>query len=77
MIYTIEKQLATIGSTGSAAKRLTVTSWNGNPAKLDLRTWRTVDGAEQPGKGLTLTTTEAAALADALNDYLRGLDNGE
>lgn len=67
--YTIEKHIADIGS-----KQLTLTSWNGNPAKLDLRTWRTVDGEQQPGKGLTLTTTEAAALADALKEYL---SNGE
>lgn len=74
--YTVEKTIATIGSSGNSEKRLTVTSWNGNPAKLDLRTWRTVDGEQTPGKGMTLTNSEAAALCEALAEYLKGADNG-
>lgn len=68
--HQIEKTLAEIGSTGSTAKRLTLTSWNGNPAKLDLRIWRTDEEPPKPGRGLTLTEEEAQALADALNAYL-------
>lgn len=37
MQYEVKKTIAEISSTGSTAKRLTLTSWNGNPAKLDLR----------------------------------------
>lgn len=70
--YTTEKTLAEISSTGSTAKRITLTSWNGRPAKLDLRVWRTDEnGNQQPGKGITLTDTEAAAAADALSEYLK------
>jgi len=69
--YTVEKTLAEISTSGSTAKRLTVTSWNGNPGKLDLRVWREdANGNQQPGKGVTLTPTEAAAVARAISDYL-------
>lgn len=70
--FRTEKQLAEISSTGSSAKRLTVTSWNGNPAKLDLRIWRTDEEPAKPGKGITLTDEEAKTLAAALNAYLEG-----
>lgn len=70
--FEIERTLAEISSTGSTAKRLTLTSWSGNPAKLDLRVWRTGEEPAQPGRGITLTDEEAAALAAALNDYLSG-----
>lgn len=67
--FRVESTLAEIGSTGSSAKRLTVTSWNGRPAKLDLRTWRTDTDPQQPGRGLTLSDEEARALLDALQRY--------
>ena len=70
--FRTEKQLAEISSTGSSAKRLTVTSWNGNPEKLDLRIWRTDEEPAKPGKGITLTDEEAKTLAAALNAYLEG-----
>ncbi len=72
--YQTERTLAEISSTGSSAKRLTVTSWNGNPAKLDLRIWRTDEEPAKPGKGITLTDAEAKTLADALNGYLSSLE---
>lgn len=72
ILWNTEKTLADISSSGSTAKRLTITSWNGRPAKLDLRTWRTDEnGQQQPGKGLTLTDTEAATLAQAIVAYLK------
>ena len=70
--FDIERQIADISTTGSSAKRLTVTSWNGNPAKLDLRIWRTDEAEPKPGKGITLTDAEAKILVDALNAYLEG-----
>lgn len=69
--FTVEKVIAEISSTAISAKRLTLTSWNGRPAKLDLRTWRTDEGdAPQPGKGITLNDEEAENLAAALNSFL-------
>ena len=68
--YQTETILAELSTTsGGSAKRLTLTSWNNNPAKLDLRVWRTVDGEEQPGRGVTMTTEEASILLTALTDY--------
>lgn len=68
--YSVEKELAELSSSGSTRKRLTLTSWGGRSAKLDLRTWRTVQGDEIPAKGLTLTDEEAWALETALAEYL-------
>lgn len=65
--YTVEREIATVGN-----KKLTVTRWGSNPAKLDLRTWRTVDGQETPGKGVTLSDEEAVTLHCALMAYLNG-----
>ena len=70
--FEIERTLAEISSSGSTAKRLTLTSWNGNPSKLDLRVWRTGEEPAQPGRGLTLTDAEATALTAALDAYLSG-----
>ena len=67
--HKVEETLAELSSTGSSAKRICLVSWNGNPAKLDLRVWRTVDGETKPGKGLTLTDEEAETLLTALTDY--------
>ena len=66
MQYEVKKTIAEISSTGSTAKRLTLTSWNGNPAKLDLRIWRIEgNGDSQPGKGV----------AAAISDYLGGAEH--
>lgn len=75
--YQTERTLAEISSTGSSAKRLTVTSWNGNPAKLDLRIWRTDEAEPKPGKGITLTDAEAQTLLDALQGYLSGAEGAD
>lgn len=70
--YQIEKTLAELSSTtGGTRKLLTVTAWNGRPGKLDLRTWREVNGEQQPGRGVTLNEEEADTLLSALQDYLR------
>jgi len=70
--YTIIQTLGELDSTASGKKLLTLTAWNGNPAKLDIRQWYTdKDGTEMPGKGITLTDEEAQALTDALTAYLQ------
>lgn len=70
MIYTVKETLATLSTTTSTAKKLTLTSWNGAPAKLDLRTWYETDDGERPGRGVTLTEAEAESLFNVLDDYL-------
>lgn len=70
--YEIQRDIATIGSTGAAVKKLSLISWNKYPAKLDLRSW--IDG--KPGKGLTLSAEEARTLLNALTAFLNE-DNPE
>lgn len=77
MTFEIEKQIAEISSTNSSAKWLTLTAWNGRPAKLDLRLWRTEDDEPKPGKGITLTDEEAQILLHALQAYFNGLQDAE
>ena len=68
--HKIERTIAEISSSGKGTKRLTLTSWNGQPAKLDLRTWITdASGKETPGRGITLTEAEAFTLAAELQVY--------
>lgn len=67
--FQTDRILAILSSTGSSEKRLTLTSWNKNPAKLDLRIWRTDEGDPKPGKGVTLTNEEAKTLYEALTKY--------
>jgi hypothetical protein len=44
-------------------KRLCLVAWNDRAPVLDLRLWY---GNDQPGKGMTLSQEETAALRDAL-----------
>lgn len=69
----IIKTLAEISSTDNGTKQLNLMSWNGAPAKLDLRSWRKEGEKLMPGKGMTLTDAEAQALYKALHDYLATL----
>ncbi len=66
--FKVEKEFATISAKGGIMKKLTFTSWNGNPAKFDLRIWREQDGQLLPGKGVTLDDSEMTALYDALRE---------
>lgn len=70
--YEIEKEIAAISDNGLTKKMLTVTSWNGNPGKLDLRAWLVSDDTMRPGKGITLNDEEAGTLLEALTAYLKG-----
>ena len=47
---------------------LNLVSWNGKPAKLDIRSWNPEH--ERCSKGLTLTTEEARALKALLNERI-------
>lgn len=60
--------LETIGVLSTNAKgwqkELNLISWNGRPAKFDLRDW--APNHEKMGKGITLTNEEADALKKLL-----------
>lgn len=65
--YEIKEHIATLSHIGDTTKELNRISYNGSPAKWDLRSWRRADGEDRLLKGLTLNDEEAAALRDALN----------
>lgn len=65
--YEIVEHIATLSQSGYTSKELNRVSYNGSPAKYDLRSWKRTDGEEKLLKGLTLTDEEATALKEALN----------
>ena len=65
--YEIVEHIATLSQSGDTSKELNRVSYNGSPAKYDLRSWKRTDGEEKLLKGLTLTDEEATALKEALN----------
>lgn len=67
--FEIKRELATLSSRDSISKKVTLTSWNDAPAKVDIRAWRTTSEGVKPGKGITLTDEESAILAEALTAY--------
>lgn len=70
--YTIEKEFGTVSTASSLPLELNVISYNGAPAKYDLRKWRTKeDGTRSMQKGLTMTREE---LLD-LRAFLNGLED--
>ena len=58
----IIKDYGTIGSCNGVELKLQEISWNGNPAKLDLRTWRNGYAL----KGLTITKEELKKLSEII-----------
>lgn len=64
--YEIVEKIAILSQSGSTSKELNRVSYNGSPAKYDLRSWRRDSGEEKLLKGLTLTQEEATALKEAL-----------
>jgi len=65
--YEIVEQIAVLSQNGDTSKELNRVSYNGSPAKYDLRSWKRTDGEEKLLKGLTLTDEEATILRDALS----------
>jgi hypothetical protein len=63
--FDIVKHFGVISSEkGGWKKELNLVSWNGRTPKLDVRDWS--PGHEKMGKGITLSTEEAAQLAELL-----------
>jgi hypothetical protein len=50
-------------------KELNFVSWNGRPAKLDIRSWQ--KDHKKCGKGIAITMEEAEELAKLLNKFLK------
>lgn len=66
--YEIVEKIAVLSQSGDTTKELNRVSYNGSPAKYDLRSWRRTNGEEKLLKGLTLTEEEARTSKDALNE---------
>ena len=64
--FDIVEHIATIGTSGNYTTELNRVSFNGKPAKLDLRRWQ----AGKPLKGISLTDDEAYSLLQALKGVL-------
>ncbi len=64
--FEIKRNLGMLGRNKSGwMKVLTLTSWNGNPAKLDIRDWN--EDYTRCGKGVTFTDEEARVLKALLD----------
>ncbi len=65
--YDIEQRIAVLSTNARGWERqLNLISWNGNPAKYDLRDW-SPDGSRM-SKGISLTAAELKTLKDILDD---------
>lgn len=63
--YTIEKNLGVLSTSKSGwTTELNLVSWNGRPAKYDIRPW--APDHEKMGKGISLTKEEIATLKGIL-----------
>ena len=70
--YEVKKVLGSLDSDSTMPKELRIISWNGNPEKYDLRSWRTdKDGNEVCGKGLTMDYEELASLYEILKEIFK------
>ena len=68
------EHIATLSDSGDYSREVNVVSFNGRPARLDVRVWRQDgSGNKTPLKGIQLTDTEASALCDALENYAGGI----
>jgi len=56
-------------------KEVNLVSWNGRPAKLDIRPWQR--DHKKCGKGIALTIEEAEELSKLLNKILKAKPRGE
>ena len=71
--YEIVKKIAVLSMSDSGyAKEINLISWNGKEPKYDIRSFS--PNREKCGKGITLTTDEAAALLKALQEELNSGD---
>lgn len=64
--YKIMQNFGTLSlGTNGWKTELNMVSWNGNPAKLDIRAWN--EDHSKMGKGITLTPAEMKNLKEILN----------
>lgn len=65
--YEILEEIAVLSENPKGwRKEFNLVSWNGRPAKFDIRDW--APGHEKMGKGVTLSNEEFEALKSALKE---------
>ena len=66
--YAVEKRIAVLSKNEDRAesKELNLVTFNGKPAKYDIRTWRRDENGEKMLKGVTLDNEEMEALKAAI-----------
>ena len=64
--YEITEELGVLSAKGGWALELNRVSWNHRTPTYDLRKW--TDTHDKMGKGVSMTTEEALALRDLLNE---------
>lgn len=62
--YEIAEPIAVLGRANDRTIEVNMVSWNGRPAKVDIRRWS--EDHTFMGKGIALTEEEAKALYEAL-----------
>lgn len=67
--YEIIERIAVLSENRKWTKELNKVSWNGRPAKYDLRDWDHEDG--KMGKGVTLTDDEINNLKQVLDEIIK------
>ena len=77
LTYEVTQELGNLNENGTV--RLNVASWNGRPAKIDIRNfWKDKETGEmKPGKGISLTNDEAKVLVDLLTEYMAEDDDDD
>jgi hypothetical protein len=69
--FEIQQKIAVLSESAKGwSKELNLISWNGYPAKFDIRDWDA--SHEKMGKGITLTEAELKALYQALQRWFEG-----
>lgn len=72
--YEIQKNIGVLKTYPTGwTKEINLISWNGKPAKIDIRDWDSKH--EHMSRGLTLHEEEAEALVEVLSKYLSELKN--
>ena len=66
----VKEKYGVIGQKGKLSFELRSVSWNGAPAKYDLRSWQEKEGREIGYKGVTMTEDELKTLYKTIGEIL-------
>lgn len=71
-VYAITEPIAVLADNGRSTLELNMVSFNGKPAKLDIRRWQSDGNSKIMRKGIALDDDEAEALYEALKTRFGG-----